>query len=226
MANMLHPPIMICGCPGSGTSLVTRILRHAGFFAGADAGPLQARKFHESDIFRKINQQLLSESINFPHAPKSKRQFIDHLKYCSQHWQTMQAKIDLSEVLKIYWGNERNEQAVWGWKDPRNSANLVIWRTQFPDLRVLIIERVWSKKMRTQDGGSASGNWFRTQSTSAVRTQYLRPEGTEDLDVYRVNFDQLLTDSEHLKKLLKWARLPAEQAHDFKHFLSLADVVT
>ena len=226
VANMLHPPIIICGCPGSGTSLVTRMLRHAGFFAGTDAGPLESRKFHESNIFRQVNQQLLGESIDFPHAPKSKRQFVDHLKYCSQHLQAMQEKIDLDRILEIYWGDARDEQAIWGWKDPRNSANLMIWRTQFPDLRVLVIERLWSKKMLTQDGGSASGNWFRTESTSAVRNQYLNPAGAKGLDVYRVNFDQLLNDVNELSKLLSWARLPVEPADHFERFLKLANVRT
>ena len=202
------------------------MLRHAGLFAGVDAGPLQARKFHESNIFRQVNQQLLRESIDFPHAPKSERQFIDHLKYCSRHLDEMQTKVDLENILKVYWGNHQQEQIVWGWKDPRNSANLIIWRALFPDMRVLVIERTWSKKMLNQDGGSASGNWFRTQSTSAVRSHYLNPTAADGLDVHRVNFDQLLKEPDELSELLNWAHLPSRPADDFEDFLKLAGVTS
>ena len=51
-------PIIICGSHGGGTSYVVKLLRFAGFFAGADSGDIRDRKFHESLCYKKINRAL------------------------------------------------------------------------------------------------------------------------------------------------------------------------
>ena len=140
-------PWIICGCPGSGTSLVTRILRQAGLFVGSDAGELQSRKFHESASFRNVNSEWLRTSIDFPHAPKDALQFRRHIDYVRHHQDALLRQIRMKNLLTEYWGPQ-DPGDCWGWKDPRNSANLLLWRELFPHARILIIQRKWRLRMR------------------------------------------------------------------------------
>jgi hypothetical protein len=131
---------MICGAPGSGTSLVTKMLRTLGMFAGSDAGSLSDRKFHESIAFRNANNLILSATIDFPHAPKSAKQFHDHVSILEDSLTKWVALINLAELRNGYLG-ESNDCKWWGWKDPRNSANVLLWKTIFPDLRIITIRK-------------------------------------------------------------------------------------
>ena len=98
----MNGPVMICGCPGSGTSLVTKMLRHAGMFVGSDAGPLKARKFHESECFRDTNIRLLSETIGFPHAPKGSWQFEEHVQKARTQLPKLVQLVDKQRLLKTF----------------------------------------------------------------------------------------------------------------------------
>ena len=211
-------PVLICGCPGSGTSFVTKMLRYAGMFAGADAGPVEARKYHESACFVDLNKKFLTQTIDFPYAPKGAWQFSEHIARTEETLDELVGLVDKNCLLDTYWG-ESDPTDFWGWKDPRNSATAVIWREVFPDLRVLVTGRKWTKAMRRQSGGSLAGEWFRQESTAKVRALYLHPPGVEGLDRYQVDFDKLVTSSDEFNRLLNWIGLPDRPADEFKSFL-------
>lgn len=195
-------PIMICGAPGSGTSFVTKLLRHSGMFAGADAGPMDARKFHESACFRNVNNAILDSTIEFPHAPKGADQFLLHVKKLEYRIDEYLEMIDLSELLETYWGG-LSECDLWGWKDPRNSANVLFWRRSFPNLRLLTIHAKWKKANRNK-AGTMAGNWFRTKSTQQIRQLYFSPPHIEGLDRHQLDFDRLMVDERELDALWSW----------------------
>ena len=168
-------PVAICGCPGSGTSLITKMLRHAGLFTGSDSGPFNARKYHESQCFKKYNQLFLTTTINIDYAPKSVLQFQSHNELMKEKIDELVDLVDLEKLLESYWGEFRIEDQPWGWKDPRNSATLMIWEKLFPQLKILLISRQWKWKDLWKSGGTESGNWFRKNSNRKVRQMYLEP---------------------------------------------------
>ncbi|MCK5222563.1 MAG: sulfotransferase, partial [Candidatus Aminicenantes bacterium] len=45
------------------------------------------------------------------------------------------------ESSKKFWPDSYNKNGLWGWKDPRNTITLNIWREFFPDAKVIHIYR-------------------------------------------------------------------------------------
>lgn len=209
---------MICGAPGSGTSLVTKILRHMGLFAGADAGPMDSRKFHESASFRNVNEQLLAATIKFPHAPKSVRQFRTHVVELEKRLSELIEAVDLSQCVKEFWADNKRVNH-WGWKDPRNAANVLFWRNVFPKLRLILIRKKWKWSERKQLG-SLAGNWYRGESTWRIRRCYQNPPHSAGLDVFRLDFDKFLEGDMELNRLWNWLRIDGIDKPNFQQMLS------
>ena len=196
-------PILICGPPGSGTSLATKILRRSGVFVGSDAGPHEARKFHESACFREANNLILNATIGFPHAPKTTAQFLQHIEKLEQNTQELASLIDVRYLLRQYWCS-KEPCLPWGWKDPRNSANVLLWRNIFPELRILTVNKCWSWRERNRIGSKA-GNWFRRQSTWRLRRLYRKPPHSNGLDFHELSFDRLIISCpDELGRLWNW----------------------
>jgi hypothetical protein len=217
----MNAPILICGCPGSGTSLVAKILRHAGLFLGADAGPADARKYHESQCFKRYNIRFLDRTIGFPHAPKSVEQFQTHNSRMKLRKAQLVELVDSGQLLSEYWGDSVSQFSTqpWGWKDPRNSATAMIWQGVFPQLRVIVICRNWRWRDRWKSGGSESGNWYRKQSTAELRKLYEHPVGIDQNSLLRVDVDQLTTDANFLEQVLTWCNLSIDPRHTFDDFM-------
>lgn len=211
---------MICGCPGSGTSLVTKMLRHAGLFVGCDSGPKEARKYHESQCFKKHNEQFLSQTIAFPHAPKSAEQFNAHNQRMSESLEELIDSVDIDELMNDFWGTatERKHQN-WGWKDPRNSANALVWTNLFPEMKAIVISRNVRWRDRRINTGSDSGRWFRQESTSKLRSLYKKPIGLSPDMIFQIDVDQLTRDAEVFRKTLNWCGLDEGPANSFEKYL-------
>lgn len=215
-------PILICGCPGSGTSLVAKILRHAGLFTGADSGPFEARKYHESQCFMNYNIEFLTRTIDFPHAPKSVEQFNRHNSRMQQQLTDLTGLIDRNQLLAEYWGDSglATSTQAWGWKDPRNSSTAMIWSQVFPQLRVIAVYRKWHWRDRWKSGGSDSGKWFRKQSTRKLRELYQHPIGIDQDSIFQVDVDLLTTDASYLGQVLDWCGLSNSPKNHFDEFLA------
>ena len=212
---------MLCGCPGSGTSLVAKILRHSGLFLGADAGPLDARKYHESQTFKQANIRFLSHTIDFPHAPKSTEQFQSHNLRMSEEYAKLAKSVDCDQLLSEFVGHDgcQLSKQPWGWKDPRNSATALIWREVFPQLRALVICRRWRWRDKWKSGGSESGIWYRKHSTAKLRSMYENPIGLDDASILRVDVDQLTSDRQVLQGVLDWCKLSVDPSLNFDNFM-------
>ena len=216
----MKPPILICGCPGSGTSLVTKILRHAGLFTGIDSGPADARKYHESQCFKRYNEDFLNRTIAFPHAPKSVDQFTTHNRLMREQIETLAESVERSPLVDEFFGSPETNvrEDVWGWKDPRNSATAMIWREVFPQLRMIVVDRNWrwrDRWLRRKSSGTESGNWYRNESTQELRQLYRQPIGMKQVSTLYVDVDQLTTSADFLGRALTWCGLSAEPASRF-----------
>jgi hypothetical protein len=87
--------------------------------------------------------------------------------------------------------------------------------TQFGD-RVIAICRNWRWRDRWKSGGSASGNWYRKQSTAELRRLYESPIGIDQNSILRVDVDQLTTDAAVFESVLTWCNLSVGPRMKFK----------
>jgi hypothetical protein len=131
-------PVIIIGMHRSGTTMLTKILHDYGLFMG---------DIHEQNSeavsFLRVNEKLLREAssgwcdlgYNDERILKPKKKYID---ICS-------AALKTRRFADEYFGELSNEDFKkdfsWGWKDPRNTLTLNIWRELFPNSKIIHIYR-------------------------------------------------------------------------------------
>jgi hypothetical protein len=134
-------PIVVIGMHRSGTRVLVEILEKLGVFMGADR---QADS--ESVAFMLINEGILHQCGAFWSEPMSahfmlaQADVVEHV--------AASARESLAAQLEQYVGPSRwhlqpsgKELPAFGWKDPRNTFTLPVWRQVFPNLRALHIVR-------------------------------------------------------------------------------------
>ncbi|MGB2696216.1 MAG: sulfotransferase, partial [Dehalococcoidia bacterium] len=124
-------PIIVTGMHRSGTSLVSRLLERGGAYVGGS----WVDRNHEAVHFKRANMAMMGEGYHKLHdygwaAPKSD-DFIEARRGYAER-----AAANASRFFA-----ERRDQAVWGWKDPRNSITLPVWLSIYPGARVLNVLR-------------------------------------------------------------------------------------
>ncbi|GAA4463290.1 hypothetical protein GCM10023156_48280 [Novipirellula rosea] len=125
--------------------------------------------------------------------------------------------MDVEAIQQQFWGAENRNQP-WGWKDPRNSATALVWKSLFPDLRILMLERKWRKSVAAERANSPAGEWFRKQSSADIRHLYQNPVGTDRADIIRVDFDRLIASGDELNATLKALGLDHHRVENFQGF--------
>lgn len=128
-------PVCIGGMHRSGTSMVANLLHGCGLYLGPDRELLGAmstnRRGHwENQQFTRINEEILRQLGGNWYAPPEMPADW-HEKGVVADYRTK--AISLCEQFD---GHE-----PWGWKDPRNSLTLALWRSLMPDLKVVICVR-------------------------------------------------------------------------------------
>ncbi len=107
----------------------------------------------------------------------------------------------------------------WGWKDPRNSITLPLWRRVFPGARVLVIV----KDRSAAPPKSPSGNWFNTKASDALLERYQSPRHEcRRGDIRTVRFEAVTTDHRAFNELLRWIGLPAVSRRQFRGLLAVS----
>lgn len=149
----LAPPVIVIGMHRSGTSLVAGMLGALGVYVGPEFGPAAGEDltpqahtgrlsgYAEAAAFFRINEQLLRASR------ASWSRVEPFLRRRSQSAWMQSAELALRAhtcgiLLRDFLralpeGYEGN----WGWKDPRNSLTLPLWRQLFPEARVVHVVR-------------------------------------------------------------------------------------
>lgn len=136
-------PIIVIGMHRSGTSLLSRILERLGVFMGHEKD-----ENHEAVFFQSINvwifQQLNATWDNVYNfrflqtTPEVGTLLAERVKgYLSAPQISQYLGPELSKTYKNLWELD----LPWGWKDPRNTFTLAIWRSLFPQSKVLHICR-------------------------------------------------------------------------------------
>jgi len=283
-------PVMICGAHGGGTSIVTKVLRLNGFFAGEDSGSVWSKRddkggsgsTHESSAMVKINCTALkcfsddTEMMNL----NTWTTYLDVLEDPEAMLTVYKNLVDpgieqygigvnpswgvvkLSECLKEYWGqenlfgetmstemrwqsfllqtHEKRKKEIgddegllrvlgepptpkpWGWKDPRNSATIPLWKHIFENPRILFLER---PEKENRKYNSPSGRWFCEQFKGKLKEHYYNPPFlTEEDDVFNVNLEKMLTEPRTFNATMEWIGLKQLTDGEFKNLMRKADV--
>jgi len=139
--NIKNQPIIIIGMHRSGTSMLTRFIEKSGVFIGKEKGAND-----EAFFFRDINDWILYEAgatwDNGYNMKFMNSYFIEHVsnvinKRLSSIWITKYfGAVQAIKCKSLY--NYKNK---WGWKDPRSTLTLKIWKEIFPDAKIVHIYR-------------------------------------------------------------------------------------
>jgi len=134
-------PILVIGMHRSGTRLLVDILDKLGVFMGADR-----QGDAESVTFLLINEGILHQCGAFWSEPMSAH-FMLAQPAAAEHL-AEGVRAALSVQMESYAGASGLQRGttsrVWpafGWKDPRNTFTLPVWRRVFPGLRAIHIVR-------------------------------------------------------------------------------------
>jgi hypothetical protein len=134
-------PLVVIGMHRSGTRLLVEVLDRLGVFMGAD---VQADS--ESVAFMLINEEILHQCGAFWSEPMSAHFTLAQPAVAEQL--AASALEALATQLEKYTGPSgwhldasAKELPPFGWKDPRNTFTLPVWKQVFPNLRTLHIVR-------------------------------------------------------------------------------------
>jgi hypothetical protein len=131
-------PIVVIGMHRSGTRLVVDVLDKLGVFMGADR---QADA--ESVTFMLLNEGILHQCGAFWSEPMAAHFMLADERAADQL--AAGARAALLAQLDRYVGagdwHRGAELPAFGWKDPRNTFTLPVWRRVFPNLRAVHVLR-------------------------------------------------------------------------------------
>jgi len=134
-------PLLVIGMHRSGTRLLAEILDKLGVFMGADR---QADS--ESVTFMLINEGILHQCGAFWSEPMSAHfvlaqpEFQEHIAASARETLAAQLPNYLGQS-GLRPGSTAGEMPPFGWKDPRNTFTLPVWKQVFPNLRTIHVTR-------------------------------------------------------------------------------------
>lgn len=129
-----HQPVAIVGMHRSGTSMVAQMLQQAGLHLGPDEALMppaeeNAEGFFEHLDFVRLNDEILNAAGAGWDCPP-----VSDFDWSSANLQPFRERAAaLAAPLQ--------DQAPWGWKDPRTSLTLPFWQSALGPLRTVVVVR-------------------------------------------------------------------------------------
>ncbi len=135
------PPLIIIGMHRSGTSLVSRVLEDIGVFMGH-----RKDENNEAIFFQRLNEWMFRQvnaSWDNPYNFLFVNDFLkkNFLRVIDSHLKGVRRIEYLGTSRFLRYTDIRKIDFLWGWKDPKNTFTLDIWKEVFPSLRILHIYR-------------------------------------------------------------------------------------
>lgn len=134
-------PVIVIGMHRSGTSMITRMLDDCGLFVGKDL-----EYDHESLFFLRLNEWILRQA-NATWDNPFNLSFIDNY-FIKNASRVVQKRINSFARIKYmgvhnYFTSPCIDQinSVWGWKDPRSTVTMDVWRSLYPNAKIVHIYR-------------------------------------------------------------------------------------
>jgi Sulfotransferase family len=139
----LNDPVVVIGMGRSGTKLLTDALERLGVFMGVSQDMND-----EALLFLKINRELMRSVGASWYAPELIASVLEDPVQREQLAAWVAPRLRGPQALS-YLGLPRllrfrslgAQAGLWGWKDPRSTWTLPLWRELFPDLRVVHLLR-------------------------------------------------------------------------------------
>lgn len=134
MTETQRTAVCIAGMHRSGTSMIARVLNLCGMDLGQPAelmpaDPANPEGYWEHTWFNTCNNQVLAAFVGA----------WDIVPAYPENWTGSDAvagiRAEAPARAAAFGGG------VWGWKDPRNSITLPLWKSIFPDLKVVLCLR-------------------------------------------------------------------------------------
>jgi hypothetical protein len=135
------PPVIVIGMHRSGTTLLSRVLQQCGLFMG------NRQDAHgEAFFFLRLNEWFLSQA----HCAWDNVSQFEALDPFTRQQLARVARRHLRGIRRIgYLGtgkffrypNIASLDIPWGWKDPRNTVTIDIWKELFPNARIIHVSR-------------------------------------------------------------------------------------
>ena len=139
---MSYNPIIILGMHRSGTSLIARCLEDSGLFIG--------KKKDENDeawFFLNLNNWMLRQTnaswdnpYNFQFLNESvRREILRVIEFHLANFFSRKKFLGLDKSLR--YKNIKEIDIPWGWKDPRNTFTIDVWKEIFPEAKLIHVYR-------------------------------------------------------------------------------------
>jgi hypothetical protein len=130
--------------------------------------------------------------------------------------------VKFDECLEDFWGEEEKRSRPWGWKDPRNSATIPLWKQAFKKPKMLFLER---SERENRKHNSPSGEWFCGEFRGRLREYYYSPPFlSKDDETFNVNLEELLKNVDVFNSVMEWIGLKQLTDGEFKDLMERADV--
>ncbi len=139
----MNAPVIVLGMHRSGTSLVARLLEGLGVFMGRDKDI-----HHEAIFFKTLNRLVLEQAGAAWDRPEPIADLLEDEGALAVIRTALEEQIRGPRVLSylgvrwyVWYRDVHSFPMPWGWKDPCNVFTLPVWRTIFPDSRLVIVRR-------------------------------------------------------------------------------------
>lgn len=134
-------PVIIVGMHRSGTTMLTQMLEGLGLFVG-----VKKEVNHEALFFWDINNWIFDLCCSRPEMPHNLRYLNPAAKAVIEQdlaWftQSFRRYSYLGSDKFFKYKDIRDLDIPWGWKDPKNTFTIDLWKSLFPDAKVLHIYR-------------------------------------------------------------------------------------
>lgn len=139
----MNAPVIVLGMHRSGTSLVSRLLEGLGVFMGRHKDV-----HHEAIFFKTLNRLILEQAGATWDRPEPIADLLEDEGALAVVRTALEEQIRGPRVLSylgvgwyVRYRNVHNFPLLWGWKDPCNVFTFPVWRSIFPDSRLVVVRR-------------------------------------------------------------------------------------
>lgn len=140
-----RPPIIVLGCPRSGTSILTRMLIDLGVFMGDKMDILPTGEpCYEATFFSEIEAWMLGTGMGLAgllHWFKNKEKLKLLEDYIRLLLTSANAREFMGEKLYKQYGTPYGMDIPWGWKNPSSTFTVRLWLSLFPGAKLIHIYR-------------------------------------------------------------------------------------
>ncbi|NNE99096.1 MAG: sulfotransferase [Pyrinomonadaceae bacterium] len=168
-------PVIVLGMHRSGTTLLSLLLQELDVHMGADL----CSETLESFSFMRMNDKLLKEADANWYKTRAMWNVLKDERKVDLLAADLRNQLGLG-LLGEYWEEDKHGNApkrIWGWKDPRNTVTLPIWRKIFPDAKIIYIVRngidvaASLVKRNLQESESQKSTGFKARVLQAVTSR-------------------------------------------------------